>query len=59
LAEQFRQQRVTAGALLGFVIHDVVARHMIREDRKYYSWMRKSKSADKGKERRPKGRRPA
>ena len=59
LAEQFRHQRVTAGALLGFVIHDVVARHMIREDRKYYSWMRKSKSADKGKERRPKGRRPA
>lgn len=59
LAEQFRQQQVTAGALLGFVIHDVVATHMIREDRKYFSWMRKPKSTDKGKQRRPQASRPA
>jgi diguanylate cyclase (GGDEF)-like protein/hemerythrin-like metal-binding protein/PAS domain S-box-containing protein len=59
LAEQFRQQQAAAGALLGFVIHDVVATHMIRDDRKYYSWMRKTKSAGKGKQRLPQASRSA
>jgi diguanylate cyclase (GGDEF)-like protein/hemerythrin-like metal-binding protein/PAS domain S-box-containing protein len=42
LAIQFRTKRMTAGALLGFVTHDIVAKHMIQEDRKYYPWFQKA-----------------
>ena len=41
LAAQFRDRQMTAGALLGFVIHDVVARHIALEDREYFPWMKK------------------
>lgn len=40
LAGQFRDQQMTAGAVLGFVVHDVVARHIAVEDREYFSWMK-------------------
>ncbi|MGA8087076.1 MAG: diguanylate cyclase [Terracidiphilus sp.] len=40
LAAQFRKRGTTAGAFLGFVIHDVLARHMIQEDRKYFPWIK-------------------
>jgi diguanylate cyclase (GGDEF)-like protein/hemerythrin-like metal-binding protein/PAS domain S-box-containing protein len=41
LAAEFRDQGMTAGAVLGFVIHDVVARHVALEDREYFPWMKR------------------
>jgi len=41
LASQFRDRQTTAGAVLGFVVHDVVARHIALEDREYYPWMKR------------------
>jgi diguanylate cyclase (GGDEF)-like protein/PAS domain S-box-containing protein/hemerythrin-like metal-binding protein len=35
LADRVRLKKATAGAFLGFVIHDVVARHIIETERKY------------------------
>ena len=40
-AARYRNKETTAGALLGFVIHDVVATHIMLEDKKYYSWIKK------------------
>ncbi len=40
-ATRYRNKEITAGALFGFIIHDIVATHTMREDRKYYSWIKK------------------
>ena len=42
LLTRFKHDDITAGALLGFVIHDVVARHMLQEDFKYQPWIESS-----------------
>ena len=41
LAARYKSRQTTAGALLGFVIQDVVATHILQEDRKYFAWMKK------------------
>ena len=41
LADQFERGQGSAGDLLGFLIHDVVARHILIEDRKFYPWFKK------------------
>jgi diguanylate cyclase (GGDEF)-like protein/hemerythrin-like metal-binding protein/PAS domain S-box-containing protein len=47
LAERFRQKETTAEALLDFVVQDLVARHMIVEDRKYFAWIKNGASSEK------------
>lgn len=46
LAERFRQKETTADVLLDFVVQDLVARHMLIEDRKYFPWMKKVASSE-------------
>ena len=40
LAEEFERGRGSASEMLGFLIHDVVAGHMLQEDRKFFAWLR-------------------
>ena len=42
LVARCKRGQTTTGALLGFVIYDVVARHMLQEDFKYLPWIEKS-----------------
>jgi diguanylate cyclase (GGDEF)-like protein/hemerythrin-like metal-binding protein/PAS domain S-box-containing protein len=58
LAARFRKKETTAGALLGFIVHDVVARHMIQEDREFFPLLKKQLPAN-GSKRRPRNRKPA
>jgi diguanylate cyclase (GGDEF)-like protein/hemerythrin-like metal-binding protein/PAS domain S-box-containing protein len=44
LAAKFKQGQMTAGAFMGFIIHDLVATHIMQEDRKYFSWIKRSTS---------------
>src|ERR1700739_733166 len=57
LATQFRAQHTTVGAVLGFVVHDVVAGHIAMEDREYFPWM-KSHDPDQGRAPRSRAARP-
>jgi diguanylate cyclase (GGDEF)-like protein/hemerythrin-like metal-binding protein/PAS domain S-box-containing protein len=41
LATRYKNKETTAGALIGFVIQDVVATHILHEDRKYFAWVKK------------------
>lgn len=41
LAARYKSKETTAGALFGFVIQDVVATHILQEDRKYFAWVKK------------------
>lgn len=58
LAARFREKETTAGALLGFIVHDVVARHMIQEDKEYFPLLKKQAPPSGGK-RRPRKPKPA
>jgi diguanylate cyclase (GGDEF)-like protein/PAS domain S-box-containing protein/hemerythrin-like metal-binding protein len=40
LADEFERGEGSATALLGFLIYDVVAKHMLKEDRKFFPWLR-------------------
>jgi diguanylate cyclase (GGDEF)-like protein/hemerythrin-like metal-binding protein/PAS domain S-box-containing protein len=40
LTRQFELRPDLAGDLLGFLIHNVVARHMQRDDRKFFPWLK-------------------
>jgi diguanylate cyclase (GGDEF)-like protein/hemerythrin-like metal-binding protein/PAS domain S-box-containing protein len=40
LIRQFELGQDSAGDLLGFLIHDVVVRHMLRDDRKFFPWLK-------------------
>jgi diguanylate cyclase (GGDEF)-like protein/hemerythrin-like metal-binding protein len=42
LADQFESGEGSAADLLGFLIHDVVVRHVLEEDRKYFPWLKKA-----------------
>lgn len=42
LVDRYQQKEATAGALMGFVIHDVVARHMNHEDQEFLVWLKDS-----------------
>jgi hemerythrin len=42
LAGRIKRQEATTGALLGFLIQDVVGHHMLEEDSKYLPWVQKS-----------------
>jgi len=48
LAAQLRDRQTTSGTVLGFVVHDVVARHIVLEDREFFPWMQRHK-ADNGR----------
>ena len=48
LADRVRLKKATAGAFLGFVIHDVVARHIIETDRKYLGLHGKAAAGEAG-----------
>ena len=41
LATEFRDRQTTVGAVLGFVVHDVVSRHIFLEDKEYVPWMKR------------------
>jgi hemerythrin len=41
LAVCYKNKGTTAGALIGFVIQDVVATHILQEDRGYFAWVKK------------------
>jgi len=43
LADMFESGEGSAADLLGFLIHDVVVRHVLEEDRKYFPWLKKAK----------------
>jgi diguanylate cyclase (GGDEF)-like protein/hemerythrin-like metal-binding protein/PAS domain S-box-containing protein len=43
LLDMFESGQGSAADLLGFVIHDVVARHILGEDRKFFPWLKKAK----------------
>jgi len=40
LIRQFEVRQDSAGDLLGFLIHDAVAGHMLRDDRKFFPWLK-------------------
>jgi diguanylate cyclase (GGDEF)-like protein/PAS domain S-box-containing protein/hemerythrin-like metal-binding protein len=40
LTRLFELRQDSVGDLLGFLIHNVVARHMLRDDRKFFSWLK-------------------
>ena len=40
LADQFERGQGSATSLLGFLIYDVVAKHMLKEDRKFFPWLK-------------------
>ncbi len=40
LADQFERGAGSATEMLGFLIYDVVAKHMLKEDRKFYPWLK-------------------
>jgi len=40
LQRHFELQQDCTGELVGFLIHDVVARHMLRDDRKFFPWLK-------------------
>ena len=40
LADEFERQAGSSAELLGFLIHDVVAQHMLQDDRKFFRWLR-------------------
>jgi diguanylate cyclase (GGDEF)-like protein/hemerythrin-like metal-binding protein/PAS domain S-box-containing protein len=40
LTRQFELHPDSAGDLLGFLIHNVVARHMLQDDRKFFPWLK-------------------
>ena len=44
LAVRFRKHETTAGVLMNFIVHELVARHMIQEDKEYFTWMKKKTS---------------
>ena len=44
LATKLKQRQVTEGALMGFIIDNLVATHIMQEDRKYFSWIKRSTS---------------
>jgi diguanylate cyclase (GGDEF)-like protein/hemerythrin-like metal-binding protein/PAS domain S-box-containing protein len=52
LAGRFLHGECSAGDLLGFLIHDVVARHILQEDRAYFQWL-KENAPGAGRKRRP------
>jgi len=51
LASRFRKHETTAGVLMNFIVHELVARHMIQEDKEYFTWMKKKTSRHVGKAR--------
>jgi diguanylate cyclase (GGDEF)-like protein/PAS domain S-box-containing protein/hemerythrin-like metal-binding protein len=40
LVRQFEARQNSAGDLLGFLIHDAVVGHMLRDDRKFFPWLK-------------------
>ncbi len=40
LADRFESGEGSAADLLGFLIHDIVASHMLQEDRKFFPWLK-------------------
>jgi len=40
MVAQIEQGEAAMGDLLGFVIHDMVARHILREDREFFPWIK-------------------
>ena len=48
LIRQFELRQDSAGDLLGFLIHDVVARHMLRDDRKFFPWFKAKQAIASG-----------
>ncbi len=42
LADQFERGEGSASEMLGFLIYDVVAKHMLQDDRKFFPWLRAS-----------------
>jgi hemerythrin-like metal-binding protein len=49
MSDDFERGAGHAGDLLGFLIHDVVARHMLIEDRKFFPWFKKTARAARKK----------
>lgn len=47
LVGRFRAREATVGDLLGFVLHDVVAMHMLREDAEYFPCFHQKRGAAK------------
>jgi hemerythrin-like metal-binding protein len=41
LAAGFRDRQTSVGAVLKFVVHDVVERHIALEDKEYFPWMKR------------------
>jgi len=44
LTRHFELRPDSAGDLLGFIIHNVVARHMLRDDSKFFSWLKEKQA---------------
>jgi len=40
LADRFEKGQGGGSGLLGFLIYDVVAKHMLKEDRKFFPWLK-------------------
>ncbi len=49
LEARFRKHETTAAMLMNFIVHDIVARHMIQEDKEFFTWMKKGTSGRGGK----------
>ena len=49
MSDQFERGIGPAGDLLGFLIHDVVARHMLIEDRKFFPWFKRTAALSRKK----------
>jgi diguanylate cyclase (GGDEF)-like protein/hemerythrin-like metal-binding protein/PAS domain S-box-containing protein len=41
MAARFEAAQVSSGDLVGFVVHDVIARHLLQEDRKFFPCIKK------------------
>jgi len=53
LSERLKRKEATAAELVGFVIHDVVAKHILLEDRKYFPYIGQTEWSEKVEKHRP------
>jgi hemerythrin-like metal-binding protein len=46
LSELHRRGELTVGEVFSFVAYDIAARHMLKEDRKFFDFVRRTRAAD-------------